>query len=103
MAEHQLTHLMVVAGKRPVGTVSTLDVAASIAAVGVEPDDGEIDRHASTAAAWRSASASRSAAVPSMLSTAPRRCQRSSANSASRSVVVPTSSESCRHASLTAA
>jgi crotonyl-CoA carboxylase/reductase len=31
MSEHQLTHLMVVAGARPVGIVSTLDVAASIA------------------------------------------------------------------------
>jgi len=31
MAEHQLTHLMVVAGARPVGIVSTLDVAAGIA------------------------------------------------------------------------
>jgi len=31
MSEHQLTHLMVVEGARPVGIVSTLDVAASIA------------------------------------------------------------------------
>jgi CBS domain-containing protein len=35
MAEHQLTHLMVVEGARPVGVVSTLDVAASIATGGV--------------------------------------------------------------------
>jgi len=31
MAEHQLTHLIVVSGARPVGIVSTLDVAACLA------------------------------------------------------------------------
>jgi CBS domain-containing protein len=31
MAEHQLTHLLVVSGVRPVGVVSTLDVAACVA------------------------------------------------------------------------
>ena len=31
MSEHQLTHLIVVSGTRPVGVVSTLDVAACVA------------------------------------------------------------------------
>ena len=31
MVEHALTHLVVVAGYRPVGVISTLDVAAALA------------------------------------------------------------------------
>ena len=35
MTEHQLTHLLVVADERPVGVVSTLDVAACLAVGGL--------------------------------------------------------------------